>query len=138
MLELQVSSLYHTFAAQEDGMLNMHSAVLITSSFHLQARRHLLADQANAHDQKLYEDKQAQLDHEIEQASQALETHKAQLQQARAEKKRKLQYEVGVASVVTNQRKLLPAVYSALSMLFAGAKAEMCAIPQKIKNSSRN
>ena len=60
----------------------------------MQARRHILADQANAQDQKLYEIKQAQLENEIEQANQALESHKAQLQIARADKKRKLQYEV--------------------------------------------
>ncbi|KAA6426781.1 MAG: hypothetical protein FRX49_03106 [Trebouxia sp. A1-2] len=57
------------------------------------ARRHLLADQANAQDQQLYETKQAQLEHEIEQASQQLESNKIKLQTAREEKKRKLQYE---------------------------------------------
>ncbi len=60
----------------------------------VQARRHLLADQANAQDQQLYETKQAQLEHEIEQASQQLESSKLKLQSAREEKKRKLQYEV--------------------------------------------
>ena len=60
----------------------------------LQARRHLLADQANAQDQQLYETKQAQLEHEIEQANVGLETNKTVLQTAREDKKRKLQYEV--------------------------------------------
>ncbi|DBB18120.1 hypothetical protein WJX82_001170 [Trebouxia sp. C0006] len=63
------------------------------SLLEFQARRHLLADQANAQDQQLYETKQAQLEHEIEQASQLLESSKIKLQTAREEKKRKLQYE---------------------------------------------
>lgn len=63
------------------------------SLLEFQARRHLLADQANAQDQQLYETKQAQLEQEIEQASQQLESNKIKLQTAREEKKRKLQYE---------------------------------------------
>lgn len=63
------------------------------SVLEFQARRHLLADQANAQDQQLYETKQAQLEHEIEQANVGLETNKAVLQTAREDKKRKLQYE---------------------------------------------
>ena len=72
-------------------LLAVAHIVLVVS---VQARRHLLADQANAQDQQLYETKQAQLEHEIEQASQLLESSKNKLQTAREEKKRKLQYEV--------------------------------------------
>ncbi len=72
-------------------LLAVAHIVLIVS---VQARRHLLADQANAQDQQLYETKQAQLENEIEQASQQLESNKIKLQTAREEKKRKLQYEV--------------------------------------------
>ena len=61
---------------------------------HLQARRHALAEQANAHDRQLYETKQAQLEYEIEQAQVALTASKIELQEAREEKQRKNECEV--------------------------------------------
>ena len=60
----------------------------------VQAQRHLLADQANAEDQAMYEAKQAQLDQDIQRANAELDRSKAVLQAARQDKKRKLQYEV--------------------------------------------
>lgn len=60
----------------------------------VQAQRHLLAKQANAEDQSMYEAKQAQLDHDIQAANARLDRSKDVLQAARQEKKRKLQYEV--------------------------------------------
>ena len=75
----------------------------VKSSFHqLQARRHLLADQANAQDQQMYEAKQAQLDQDIDAANAELDRSKVKLQAARQDKKRKLQYEVRLAALLSH------------------------------------
>ncbi|KAL3140903.1 hypothetical protein ABBQ32_005436 [Trebouxia sp. C0010 RCD-2024] len=63
------------------------------SLLEFQAQRHLLADQANAEDQAMYEARQAQLDHDIETANVELDKSRVILQAARQEKKQKLQYE---------------------------------------------
>lgn len=64
----------------------------------MQARRHAIAEQANVHDRKLYESKQAQLEHEIEQAQGVLTTSKLELEAAREEKRQKNECEVGICT----------------------------------------
>lgn len=60
----------------------------------IQARRHEIAEQANVNDRKLYETKQAQLEHEIEQAQGVLTNSKLELEAAREEKRQKNECEV--------------------------------------------
>ena len=61
---------------------------------HIQAEKHTLAEKANLHDRQLYETKQAQLEHEIEQAQDVLTASKLELEAAREEKRQKNECEV--------------------------------------------